>query len=272
MRLLPCLLAGLIAGCGSPSTPENTIGNEADAVAPAPSAATPRPASIPAAFHGTFDRDVEACAGRSIYRLVVSADSLRFHESLGRVRSVAVDGPNTISVAADYQGEGDRWSATQRLSLSDDGGRLTIVGRGTETIRIRCGQSEGEPKDSGWVSAASGEGSGLFLEAAAGRRQLTLFCPAGSGELLVNVPAFRPVGSEERMSFGSGGTVVALVADPSGDPGRGGVSGRGPVPAELERILAGREGLSINYGAQNEGPHPAPPAAMAAAFLAGCRG
>ena len=273
MRLLPWLAAGLIAGCGSPSTTQEA-NDQADPAAPAPppSADGSPAAAIPAAFHGTFDRDREACAARSAYRLVVSADSLRFHESLGQVRSVAVDGPNTISVAADYQGEGDRWSATQRLSLSDDGGRLTIVGRGTETVRVRCGQSAREPNDSGWDNAASGEGAGLFLEAADGRRQLTLFCPAGSGDLLVNVPAFRPVGSEERMSFGSGGTVVALVADPSGDSGRGGVSGRGPVPAELERILAGRDGLSINYGAQNSGPHPAPPAAMAATFLAGCRG
>jgi hypothetical protein len=272
MRLSLWLLAGLIAGCGSPSTQE--ANNQADPAAPAPppSAEGSPSAAIPAAFRGVFDRDREACAARSVYRLIVSADSLRFHESLGRVRSVAVDGPNAISVAADYEGEGDSWSATQRLSLSGDGDRLTIVGRGTETIRVRCKESRSGPDASGWESAASGEGAGLFLEGAGGRRELTLFCPAGSGDLLVNVPAFRPVGSEERMSFGSGGTVVALVADPSGDSGRGGVSGRGPVPAELERILAGKDGLSINYGAQNSGPHPAPPAALATAFLAGCRG
>lgn len=271
MRLFFWLLAGLIAGCGSPSTTEKANGNEADLAAPAPpSEAAPRAAAIPAAFHGVFDRDLGTCANRSVYRLVVSADSLRFHESVGRVRSVARDGPNSISVAADYQGEGDSWSATQRLRLSDDGDRLTIAGRGTETVRVRCSQAPSGGDGGGWESAASGEGAGLFLEAAGGRRQLSLFCPAGSGDLIVNVPTFRPLASEERMSLGSGGTVVALVADPEGDPARGGVSGRGPLPAQLEHILAGEDGISVNYGAQKSS-YQAPPEAMAAAFLAGCR-
>lgn len=121
-----------------------------------------------------------------------------------------------------------------------------------------------------WASAASGEGASLFLANAGGNRALTLFCPAGSGDLLVNVAAFRPVGSEERMSFGSGGTVVALVADPRGDSARGGVSARGPVPGELTRILRGP--VAVNYGAQNAGPFAAPSPELARSFLEGCRG
>lgn len=121
-----------------------------------------------------------------------------------------------------------------------------------------------------WHTAASGEGAALFLTAAGDRRALTLFCPAGSADLLVNVPAFRPVGSEERMSFGTGGTVVALVADTGGDALRGGVSGTAPLPAELAAILRGE--LAVNYGAQNAGPFAPPPRELSGAFLAGCRG
>lgn len=97
---------------------------------------------------------------------------------------------------------------------------------------------------------------------------MRLFCPAGQNRLLVNVPAFRPIGSEERLSFGSGGAVAALVADPGGDRQRGGVSGTGAVPDELAALLAGP--ISASYGAQTSGPHPSPPANLARAFVAAC--
>ena len=99
---------------------------------------------------------------------------------------------------------------------------------------------------------------------------MSFFCPARQKSLLVNVPAFRPVGSEERLSFGSGGNVTALVADTRGDAQRGGVSGSGPVPDDLSALIAGP--VVVNYGYQNEGPHPAPFAAMVRAFVSACAG
>jgi hypothetical protein len=122
-----------------------------------------------------------------------------------------------------------------------------------------------------WQTAASGEGDALFLAGPDGKRQVALFCPAETGDLLVNVTGFRPIGSEERMSFGSGGIAVTLVADPRGDPGRGGVTGRGRVPDELAAILLGSEGLGVNYGAQNIGPLATPGAEAARLFLRGCK-
>jgi uncharacterized membrane protein len=87
--------------------------------------------------------------------------------------------------------------------------------------------------------------------------------------LLVNVPAFRPIGSEERLSVGSGGEAVALVADTRGDRRRGGVSGTGRVPDGLLALL-GRK-ISATYGAQESGPHPVPPATLAHNFAGACR-
>jgi hypothetical protein len=121
-----------------------------------------------------------------------------------------------------------------------------------------------------WETAASGEGDALYLAGPGGTRLVTLFCPAETDDLLVNVAGFQPIGSEERMSFGSGGIAVTLVADPRGDPGRGGVTGRGRLPDELGAILRGPEGLSVNYGAQNSGPHTAPGPEAARHFLKGC--
>jgi hypothetical protein len=122
-----------------------------------------------------------------------------------------------------------------------------------------------------WQTAASGEGDALFLAGAGEARRITLFCPAETEDLIVNVPGFRPVASEERMSFGAGGTAVTLVADPRGDSGRGGVTGRGRLPDELAAILSGPEGLSVSYGAQASGPHAAPGPEAARLFLRGCR-
>ncbi|HEX2794595.1 MAG TPA: hypothetical protein VHN58_09225 [Croceicoccus sp.] len=125
-----------------------------------------------------------------------------------------------------------------------------------------------------WDMVSSGEGDGLFFAVVEGERaKVHLFCPNGAaaGEaLLVNVNAFKPVGSEERMSLGSGDTVLTLVADPSGDAQRGGVSGIGAFPSELRAILTGGAGVVVNYGNQNVGPFPAVPSEMANAFVGGC--
>lgn len=120
-----------------------------------------------------------------------------------------------------------------------------------------------------WDLQSSGEGVALVLMPRSGRATIRLFCPAGENRLLVNVPAFRPVASEERLSFGSRGNAVALVADTNGDRRRGGVSAAGEVPDDLARLVAGS--LSANYGAQGSGPHPAPPSALSRDFVTACR-
>ena len=117
---------------------------------------------------------------------------------------------------------------------------------------------------------SSSEGDGLFFGATEGEPgRVHIFCPSGGG-MLVNVGAFRPVASEERMNFGSGADVVTLVADPSGDDLRGGVSGEGEVPANLDALLTGAEGVAVNYGSQDMGPLPPVPQAKARDFAAGC--
>lgn len=121
----------------------------------------------------------------------------------------------------------------------------------------------------GWELQSSGEGVALVLAGAdGGGARIRLFCTAGADRLLVNVPGFRAIASEERLSFGSGGEATALVADPRGDAQRGGVSGAGAVPDDLAALVGGP--VSASYGAQRSGPHPAPPANLARAFVAAC--
>ena len=119
-----------------------------------------------------------------------------------------------------------------------------------------------------WDIQSSGEGVALALQSGSGSTAMRLFCPTARNELLVNVPSFKPIGSEERLSFGSGGEVAALVADPSGDAQRGGVSGSGAVPGNLAALVSGP--VSASYGAQSSGPHPPPPGELARAFVRAC--
>lgn len=119
-----------------------------------------------------------------------------------------------------------------------------------------------------WDLQSSGEGVALALLAAVGSATIRLFCSSGENRLLVNVRGFRPIGSEERLSFGSGGEAMALVADTRGDAQRGGVSGTGEIPDNLAALAGG--GLSASYGAQTSGPHPAPPRVLSRAFAAAC--
>ena len=151
---------------------------------------------------------------------------------------------------------------------------LSACSRGGEPDRpADNGSAAAAPEEpgtaaSGWDLQSSGEGVALALLGSDGDAELRLFCPSGAGRLLVNVRAFRPVGSEERLSFGGGGEVVALVADSAGDPARGGVTGQAAVPADLGALIDGP--ISASYGAQSSGPHPAPPPQQARAFAAAC--
>lgn len=143
-------------------------------------------------------------------------------------------------------------------------------GQGTAEAEAPAGPAEAAEKGEvqGWNLQSSGEGVALVLAGADGPA-VRLFCPAGGKRLVVNVPGFRAIGSEERLSFGSGGEVAALVADSRGDRQRGGVTGTGSVPDDLAALVKGP--LSASYGAQSSGPHPAPPAALSSGFVAACR-
>lgn len=150
MRILLFLgVAGLLAACGprepgappappTGSTPATATPAET-AVPPAPAEAKPiAAAAIPSSFHGVYDASVEACARPSDARLTVSEQELRFHESIGTVRTVVPAGAGSVSVEADYQGEGESWRSVRELRLGGGGSTLTISGDGIRFTRVRC--------------------------------------------------------------------------------------------------------------------------------------
>ena len=97
---------------------------------------------------------------------------------------------------------------------------------------------------------------------------ITLMCGAKDGRFTVNVPDFAPVGSEERLSFGVEGDVIALVANSQGDKQRGGVSGATIIPDELKKLITAP--MFASYGAQQRGPITPPPNRLAGPFLDTC--
>ena len=150
-------------------------------------------------------------------------------------------------------------SGPEATSAADDNGSVSPAANA-----VAAADAAGER----WGLQSSGEGVALAWLSAQGSTAIRLYCPAGRRELLVNVPAFSPIGSEERLSFGSGGEVTALVADTRGDRKRGGVSGTGQVPANLAALVGGP--VSASYGSQAVGPLPAPPPALVRDFVAAC--
>ncbi|HEU5211090.1 MAG TPA: hypothetical protein VFU06_16960 [Longimicrobiales bacterium] len=94
--------------------------------------------TIPAAFRGEWNGDRSDCGtGNSVTRLRISADRLRFYESVATVRDVKVESDRVITVTADYEGEGQTWQETRRFSLSADGNSLTAT-NGSSLVRHRC--------------------------------------------------------------------------------------------------------------------------------------
>jgi len=121
------LAGSTVRGCGFVGTPAPPPG-EAAAAAP----------TIPARFVGWWNKDPASCArpAASIEGLRVTPKELWFLESVGVVTRVEPVGPDQIRLTADYEGEGERWTATQTLRVEGD--RLTIVTDGRPFTRIRC--------------------------------------------------------------------------------------------------------------------------------------
>ena len=99
------------------------------------------PGRLPDAFVGRWDADAEACAqpDSSDMGLVVAADRLTFHESIATPTVIEPLDGNAVRVVADYEGEGQQWSAEQTLRLEGGGDRLVIEGAERDGVsRVRC--------------------------------------------------------------------------------------------------------------------------------------
>lgn len=142
MTRIPCLatavLALVVSACSGtsdePAAPASSEAPVAATTAPEPSAAIPEASTtvaakdaIPPLLRGRWGlvaADCTSTAGDAKGLLTISADSLKFYESvatLGAVRSAAAD-----AVTADFafSGEGQSWKLTVALRSPDGGATL----------------------------------------------------------------------------------------------------------------------------------------------------
>lgn len=130
---------------------DQTLPNVAEApangitpVEPAPDVKTPPPAAapdglIPVAMQGRWAGAAERCGDKAAaLELTVTPDQLLFHESVGTVKRVTQDKDGRAAVEAAFTGEGQSWTRTLALRMSDDGKALTVVNDGTAVTRKRC--------------------------------------------------------------------------------------------------------------------------------------
>jgi hypothetical protein len=107
-----------------------------------------------------------------------------------------------------------------------------------------------------WESVSSGEGSALRLTGSDGKVAMSVACLGQPRRMVVTVPSFSPIGSEDRFSLGLGNEPVTLVADPTRQKGPG-VTAEGPPPPRA--VFDNAATVSALYGRQQVGPVPAPP-------------
>ena len=141
---IPAVACVLLAACG-PSSPvakgaENTDSlPEPDQAAPDPTAAAPanatatvsnvpRPSNatkIPAALHGRWGMSPDDCTstrGDAKGLLTITADEMRFYESVAVPQAELALAPGSIRGNFNFTGEGQSWTKFQSLRL--DGGKL----------------------------------------------------------------------------------------------------------------------------------------------------
>ena len=91
--------------------------------------------SIPEALRGNWGisaADCDTSTGAAKGNLEVSADSLTFYESVGKLGRIDSLSKVGIGATFDFTGEGQTWQTNMVLSVSPDGKTLTREDRGPE--------------------------------------------------------------------------------------------------------------------------------------------
>jgi hypothetical protein len=95
--------------------------------------------TIPAAFRGVWAASLAGCRRLDDSALTLTATTLTFAESHGRVVGVRQPKPDELEVQIKLKGEGESWVETYRYRLSADGKILNDISTPGQTLpRHRC--------------------------------------------------------------------------------------------------------------------------------------
>ncbi|MCJ2182254.1 hypothetical protein MTR62_06005 [Novosphingobium sp. 1949] len=103
-----------------------------------PVAARAQASVIPKAFQGHWEEDTRYCSAPTDATLTLTATELHGWEAEGKVTKVEDVGPRAIVISADFSGEGETWSSSERYELSADGTMMTTANEQTTFQRFRC--------------------------------------------------------------------------------------------------------------------------------------
>ena len=93
---------------------------------------------VPEQYRGEWAGRPAQCGRPSESFLRITADSIDFYESRGRVLAVDVIKERVIEVLIESAGEGQRWRQNRQFMLSEDGASLTDLTTQGHVVRVRC--------------------------------------------------------------------------------------------------------------------------------------
>lgn len=123
------VLAGLMAvtsaqaGTGRPAAPASRV-----------------EAAVPARFQGEWNTVVRECGSAlNDSRLVIGANSIRYHESSGPLRAIVTAGAHELALISELSGEGERWLGLARFRLDATQKKLIdVTDAAHPLVRHRC--------------------------------------------------------------------------------------------------------------------------------------
>lgn len=106
--------------------PDETVTNETTNVMNGNSSET-APLAIPAAFHGRWGMTPADCTstrGDAKGLITIDGKSIKFYESRGTLTKVTLNAPENFTGAFAFTGEGQNWTNSQNLKLTDSSNTL----------------------------------------------------------------------------------------------------------------------------------------------------
>ena len=94
--------------------------------------------TIPEQFQGRWAGRAADCGRPAESSLAITADSVNFYGSRGRVLGVDAMKDRQVEVLLESAGEGRVWRQNRRFQLSEDGQALTDLTMEGHVVRVRC--------------------------------------------------------------------------------------------------------------------------------------
>ena len=94
--------------------------------------------SFPLRFQGHWTDDLAACGGEDTRGIVITSDHLDYYDGKGRLLSLDHISDDAAQAEIAFEGEGEKWRETVKLSLKGDGRSIEAFMLGQNSTLQRC--------------------------------------------------------------------------------------------------------------------------------------